>query len=229
MSMVCTRCNTAHDQAMHCPTCGTALTYHVLRKKPGIDYADLAKTWQHTDWGRFFIGVGLAQGLFYGLNLLLKSILLAVGAEPINAETAPLTELFCIQGFQLCGLMAGSMTAGVGRRQAVLLGVYLGVTNSILSLLLRQWPAHALNTYWVYAQPFLQILVGSLGALVSSLTWKPLVATAPPESPSQMAKKLGAKRPRVLKIFVGPIGWFRVILARWRLSLAAWPRATSWR
>jgi len=208
MPMVCNRCSTTHEQAMHCPTCGSALTYHQNRPKRLGGYAHLAKGWQHTDWGRFIIGVGMAQGLFYGLHHLLKSIVLAIGGEPLNAH--PLTQLICIQGLLLFGLVAGSVTAGATRRQALILGAYIGTANSILSLLLGQWPAHAMNTYWVYSQPVIQIVVGSLCAVISGLIWKPLNIAVLPESPSRMAKKLGAKRPRFLKVLGGPIAWFQV-------------------
>jgi hypothetical protein len=211
MAMVCTRCSTSHEQALHCPTCGNALVYTQAHKRRR-SYGELARGWQHTDWGRFIIGVGLAQGLFYGLYHLLKSIFLAVSGEPLNPETMPLTELVCIQSLQLFGLLVGSVTAGVARRQALVLGVYIGVANSILSLLLGQWPAHAFTTYWVYVQPFIQIALGSFAALVSSLIWKPLAMATLPETPSRMAKKLGAKRPRIIKLFAGPISWLRVVL-----------------
>ncbi len=209
MAMVCNRCSTTHEQALHCPTCGNALVYCQPRRR-GKSYAELARGWQHTDWGRFVVGVGLAQGLFYGLYHLIKSLVLATTGEPLNSATMPMAELLCIQSLQLFGLVVGSVIAGVARRQAHVLGVYIGVANSILSLLLGQGPAQAFTTHWVYAQPFLQILVGSVGALVSSLVWKPLSVVTLPESPSRMAQRLGPKRPRLLKVFVGPISWFRV-------------------
>jgi hypothetical protein len=210
MAMFCNRCSTAHEQALHCPTCGNVLVYHESRSRRGGGVAELARGWKHTDWGRFFIGVGLAQGLFYGLYHLLKSIYLAVTGEPLQAETMPAVEVACVQAVQLIGLLAGSLVAGVARRQAAVLGVYIGVANSILSLILGQWPPYAFATYWVYGQPFIQIVVGSIGALVSSLIWKPLGAATLPETPSRMAKKLGAKRPRIVKAFVGPVAWLRV-------------------
>jgi RNA polymerase subunit RPABC4/transcription elongation factor Spt4 len=211
MSMVCTRCNAAYEQALHCPTCGNALVYHAPSKR-AFNYAELARGWQHTDWGRFFIGVGLAQGLFYGLYLLLKSIFVAAYGEPFNAQTMPLMEVSCVQSLQLFGLLVGSVIAGVTRRQALVLGVYIGVANSILSYILAQWPVQAINTPLFYAQPFIQIVVGAAGCLISSLIWKPLAVVTLPETPSRMAKRLGAKRPRVLKIFAGPISWVRLTL-----------------
>jgi hypothetical protein len=210
MAMFCTRCSATHEQALHCPTCGNVLTYQESRPRKFIGAAELARGWKHTDWGRFFIGVGLAQGLFYGLYHLVKSIYLAVTGEPLHSESMPVVEMVCIQSLQLVGLLAGSVVAGVARRQAMVLGVYVGVANSILSLLLGQWPAYAFTTHWVYGQPFIQIVVGSIGALISSLIWKPLEAATLPETPSRMAKKLGAKRPRIIKAFVGPIAWVRV-------------------
>ena len=211
MAMFCTRCSTSHEQALHCPTCGNALVYTEARKRR-LSYGELARGWQHTDWGRFVIGVGLAQGLFYGLYHLLRSIFQAVNGEALNPETMPLVEVACVQALQLFGLLVGCVTAGVARRQAIVLGVYIGVANSILSLLLGQWPAYAFTTYWVYIQPFIQIVVGSAGALVSSLIWKPLSVATLPETPSRMAKKLGAKRPRLSKVFAGPVSWLRVLL-----------------
>jgi hypothetical protein len=211
MAMVCTRCSTSHEQALHCPTCGNALTYVEPRKR-GKSYRDLARGWQHTDFGRFLIGLGLAQGLFYGLHHLVKSVFVAVNGQPLDPASMPLTELVCVQSLQLFGLLVGCVTAGVARPRAVVLGVYIAVANSILSLILRQWPAYALGTFWVYGQPFIQIVVGSFGALLSSLVWKPLTAATLPETPSRMARKLGAKRPPIMKLFAGQLSWFRVAL-----------------
>jgi ABC-type antimicrobial peptide transport system permease subunit len=200
------------EQALHCPTCGNALVYHAPRKA-GFNYAELARGWQHTDGGRFFIGIGLAQGLFYGLYLLLKSIFVAAYGEPFSsASMPPMTEVICVQALQLFGLVVGSVIAGVARRQAIVLGVYIGVANSILSYILGQWPIQAINTPLYFAQPFIQIAVGAMGCIVSSLIWKPLAVVTLPETPSRMAKKLGAKRPRVWKALAGPVSWLRVFI-----------------
>src|SRR5438270_694577 len=127
MAMFCTRCSTAHEQALHCPTCGNVLVYHDARGRKMAAVTDLARGWKHTDWGRFFIGVGLAQGLYYGLYHLIKSIYLAATGEPLHTDTMPTVELACVQALQLVGLLAGSVVAGVARRQAIMLGVYVGV------------------------------------------------------------------------------------------------------
>jgi hypothetical protein len=210
MSMVCTRCNMSYEQALHCPTCGAALVYHVPSKR-AFNYAELARGWQHTDGGRFVIGIGLAQGLFYGLYLLLTSIFNAAYGEPFSsASVPPMTEVICVQSLQLFGLLVGCLIAGVARRQAIVLGVYIGVANSILSYILAQWPIQAINTPLYFAQPFIQIVVGGIACLASSLIWKPLAVVTLPETPSRMAKRLGAKRPRVLKFFAGPISWLRL-------------------
>ncbi len=211
MAMVCIRCSTTHEQALHCPTCGNPLTY-VESRKPRRNYAEFARGWQHTDWGRFLIGVGLAQGLFYGLYHLVKSLYRAVTGQPFSPETMPFEELVCTTIIQLIGLLAGSFIAGVARRQAAVLGVYIAVANSILSLLLGQWSAYAYATHWVYAQPFVQIVFGATASLISSFIWKPLAVATLPESPSRMAKKLGVKRPRVLKLLGGQVSWVRVAL-----------------
>jgi hypothetical protein len=200
------------EQALHCPTCGSALVFHAPRK-PGFNYAELARGWQHTDWGRFFIGIGLAQGLFYGLYLLIKSIFVAAYGEPFSsASMPPMTEVVCVQALQLFGLLVGSVIAGVARRQAIVLGVYIGVANAILSYIFGQWPIQAINTPIYFAQPFLQIVVGGIGCIVSSLIWKPLAVVTLPETPSRMAKRLGAKRPRVWKVLAGPVSWLRVLI-----------------
>ena len=212
MAMVCTRCNAVHEQRLHCPTCGAALVYHAPRKQ-GFNYAELACGWQHTDAGRFFIGIGLAQGLFYGLYLLVKSIAVAANGEGLNSPTLPpMTEVACVQGLQLFGLLIGCVVAGVARRQAFVLGIYIGVTNAILSYMLGQWPIQAINTPLFYSQPFIQIAVGTLACMVSGLVWKPLAVVTLPETPSRMAKRLGAKRPRVWKSLAGPISWLRIFV-----------------
>jgi RNA polymerase subunit RPABC4/transcription elongation factor Spt4 len=212
MAMVCTRCNAVHEQRLHCPTCGAALVYHAPQKQ-GFNYAELARGWQHTDWGRFIIGVGLAQGLFYGLYLLVRSIAVAANGEGLNSPTLPpMTEVACVQGLQVFGLLIGCVIAGVARRQAFILGIYIGVANAILSYMLGQWPIQAINTPLFFAQPFIQIGVGATACLISGQIWKPLAVVTLPETPSRMAKRLGAKRPRVWKSLAGPISWLRILL-----------------
>ena len=63
MAMVCTRCSTTHEQRLQCPSCGGRLEYWNPRRRW---FDGDARRWMQTPWGRIFLGVALAQGLFYG-------------------------------------------------------------------------------------------------------------------------------------------------------------------
>jgi hypothetical protein len=74
MSMVCPQCHGSFSQRLHCPACGVRLEYRTSPSaRGGAAYAE-GPAWQQTPWGRMFIGLLLAQGLYYGLWHLCKAV-----------------------------------------------------------------------------------------------------------------------------------------------------------
>src|SRR5262245_65755160 len=80
MAMVCPQCKTSFDQRLQCPHCDVRLIYHESAGRAGNVPLVGAGAWQQTPWGRIFIGLLLAQGLYYGLRHLCVAALLAVNA-----------------------------------------------------------------------------------------------------------------------------------------------------
>src|SRR5207253_2902153 len=94
MSMVCPQCASTFTQALQCPTCGVRLQYQLASRRSAatlaVPGADAAPQWQHTPWGRIFVGVLLTQGLTYGMQLLCTAGLLATDEEANKAIWATL-------------------------------------------------------------------------------------------------------------------------------------------
>jgi len=75
MAMVCPQCHRSYEQRLHCPECDVRLSYRDPRG-PGRGRWSPAG-WQQTPWGRIFIGLLVAQGLYYALRHLCVAGLLA--------------------------------------------------------------------------------------------------------------------------------------------------------
>src|SRR5947209_19905907 len=127
MAMVCTQCNTLHDQSLQCPTCGRRLLYREQAARGGRARDGLR--WQQTPWGRILIGLLLAQGLFYGLHRLLTGLLLALSADGSPSALGTVHGVALLQAAQLLTLLAGTLLAGAGQRQGALIGAVVGIWN----------------------------------------------------------------------------------------------------
>src|SRR5690242_14753136 len=98
MSMVCPKCNGAFDEAAQCPECGVRLLYQG-KNRPSPGHSDPSSQWQQTPWGRILVGMALAQGLAYSLELLFTAGILAATEQGSNGIWTTLWGLVLLQVF----------------------------------------------------------------------------------------------------------------------------------
>lgn len=159
-------------------------------------------------WERIFIGLVLAQGLFYGLrHLVTAGLLAAQGREAIEQMGTAASGILLFQGMRMFALLVSTFFMGAGQRKGVILGAMIGAWNGVFSVLLFTDPAQVLTPTAVLGQPMLQVVIGALGGWLGALVWKPLSATDPTETPLPRRRRL-LRRNRDL--FRGPVAWFRV-------------------
>jgi hypothetical protein len=222
MPRVCPRCKSNFGDEAQCPTCG----FHVatppeVRRPPRRRAATAPSKWQQTAWGKTLIGLLLAQGLYYGLLMLVRTIASASGEELSAEWMTSFNGLLLIQVMQLISLLAGGMVAGAGQRRGVLYGAVVGLYNGVLFLLVHvQILGHSLRPEVLATLPVLQIAFGTAGGFIGNRIWKPIeplqtlpadegsIGAAAPRAPADIAVP-AAKLPKVSPL-AGPINWFRV-------------------
>lgn len=213
MAMVCPQCKTSFDQRLQCPHCDVRLIYHESAGRAGNVPLVGAGAWQQTPWGRIFIGLLLAQGLYYGLRHLCVAALLAVNAVDNDFLWTTLEGQLLVQGIQVVSLFIGGVFAGAGQIHGPVYGAVLGVWNGVFLVLVqpalfRTEQTQLLNTVSLYGQPLLQAALGCLAGWVGGRIWRPLII-----GESELRRKPPKPRQRVkLNLFVGPVAWVRVAI-----------------
>jgi hypothetical protein len=154
-----------------------------------------------------FIGLLLAQGLYYGLWHLCKAGLLAVNTEPQPGVWTTLAGLLVLQALQAGSLLTGGAVAGAGKHQGVVYGSMVGLANGLISLWTLRGDSQLYSAVLLYGQPILHTAFGAAGGLLGVLIWQPL---APVSLPAGPAAPLAARR-RSHSPLSGPIAWFRVL------------------
>jgi hypothetical protein len=209
--MFCPTCNGPLDHTWSCPNCGRLSPYASVAGAAGQAALDAQSQWQHSPWGRMFIGILLAQGLAHGLQLLCNAGLLAAQEEtrPANVWTTlfGLVMLQALQGVSI--LIAGALT-GAGQRRGLLLGAVVGLVSGILFVLIQQVRAEAQTEVALYGQPVLCFLFGALGGQLGSAIWRPLPKLSVP-SPLHAAPR-ARPAPPSLPLLSGPVAWSRVLV-----------------
>jgi hypothetical protein len=162
-----------------------------------------------TPWGRIFLGVALAQGLFYGARHGLTAVLKGAYGDGFEQAWASVQVLVLFQALQLFAVLLGGMLAGSGQRAGILLGSVVGIWSGVLSLLIPATPGHPLTAISLYGQPVLQTVVGALGGWAGCLLWRPLLPPVLPGATHLLRKPGKAKRP--LTLFAGKVAWLRVL------------------
>ncbi len=210
--MVCPQCKASYAQRLHCPQCDVRLHYAegAARGKNLFTLGD----WQQTPWGRVFIGLLLAQGLYYGLRQLCVAALLATGAVGKEELWSSLGGQILLQSLQAGSLCIGALFAGAGQRHGFLYGAVLGAWNGAFVVLVQPafiWTeaAQFLNAVTVYGQPLLQGALGGLAGWVGSRIWRPLT---PFGERDPLRKPVKGARRHPLNLFAGPVHWGRVAL-----------------
>jgi hypothetical protein len=207
MTMICPQCNSPFEQRLQCPLCGARLLFHDVRRRG--DHAPARPLrWQQQPWGRIFVGLVLAQGLFYGLRHLLSAGLLALWErEVVEQLCGSASGVLVGQGIRMAALFAGALFAGAGQTNGTILGAMVGAWNGVFSVMLLPGPAQALTPIALLGQPLLQAVFGAVGGWLGSTIWKPLSAATERETP--LPKMRNSWR-RNLNVFAGPVAWFRV-------------------
>jgi hypothetical protein len=192
-----------------------------VRRPPRRRAATATSKWQQTAWGKTLIGLLLAQGLYYGLLMLVRAIGSATGEEPSHEWMKSFNGLVVVQIMQLISLLAGGTVAGAGQRRGVLYGAVVGLYNGVLFLIVHvQLLGISLQPIALATLPLLQIAFGTAGGFIGNQVWKPIqpLQTSPTgeggigapalRSPADIAVP-PAKLPRVSP-FAGPVNWARV-------------------
>jgi hypothetical protein len=206
MAMYCPQCSSSFEQRLQCPTCGVRLLVPETRRG---GFGLMSRGWQHTSVGRIFIGLLLAQGLFYGLRHLLTGVLLLVqGQNNIQEALTTLPGLIGVQALQIVALVLAGLVAAAGQRSGLLLGLFLGMLNGIIAVIAQQWPATATHSLLPpYGQPLIQGFVGAVSGVIGGTIWKPLAVVLSADSAQLKRKKLTQPR---MPIFAGRIHWLRI-------------------
>jgi hypothetical protein len=180
--------------------------------------------WQHTPWGRIAVGVLVAQGLTYGLQMLCTAGLLAASEEPTRTVWATIFGLVLLQGLQALSLLIGSGLTAAGQQRGMFLGCIVGLISGPVFVLVQKLNGEVLTDVALYGQPILALIFGTLGGLLGSSIWKPLPTLRIPglTGDGTKGRPLNKNRPSIL---AGPVAWGRVGIA---IAVAAaavlWPR-----
>jgi hypothetical protein len=209
MAMVCPQCNVSFEQRWHCPTCGVRLLYQAQQTRVGRGASGASAHWQQTPWGRIFIGLLLAQGLYYGLRHLCTAGLIASGEHSNRDVWNTLYGLIFLQGLQGLGLLVGGMLTGAGKRQGAFFGAVVGVWNGVISILVASHSVAGLTPVALYGQPVLQAAFGAFGGFLGSVIWPPLPRISLPGD-SREARIVLRSTPRA-SILAGRITWWRIL------------------
>lgn len=212
MAMVCPQCKGAFEQHLNCPACGVRLLYQPhLAANAAAEAGEEGGQWEQTPWGRLVVGVVLAQGLAYGLQLLFTAGLMATGEEATRTVWGTLSGILLLQGLQGLSLLVGGAVCGAGQARGFLYGGLLGLLNSIIFVVAQRAKGEGLGEVLLYGQPVIQMVFGALGGLIGSLVWRPFpsvsLAPTPGAGPSKKVADLGSS----FNPFEGPVHWGRVV------------------
>jgi hypothetical protein len=192
-----------------------------VRRPPRRRAAAATSKWQQTAWGKTLIGLLLAQGLYYGLLMLIRTVGSAMGEEPSHEWMRSFNGLMVVQAMQLVSLLAGGMVAGAGQRRGVIYGAVVGLYNGVLFLIVHvQVLGIALQPVALATLPVLQIAFGTVGGFIGNRIWKPIqplqtlpteeggIGAPAPKPPTDIT----VPPPKLPKVspFAGPVNWPRV-------------------
>jgi hypothetical protein len=209
MAMVCPQCNGSFEQRWHCPSCGVRLQYQAHHTRVGGKGSGEGGQWQQTPWGRIFIGLLLAQGLYYSLRHLCLAGILATGEGRPHDVWNTLYGLILLQALQGVGLLIGGMLSGAGQRRGAFFGGVVGIWTGVISILIALQTGSDMTPVALYGQPILQTAFGAVGGLLGSLIWPPLprLSLSGVFPSSRIIVPAGKRTP----LLTGPISWWRAL------------------
>jgi hypothetical protein len=209
MAMVCPQCDGIFEQRLSCPQCGVRLLYEDTRRKRFFALNGSGESWEHTPWGRLFVGLLLAQGLYYVLRHLWTAGVLATHEYAPNDVWATLTGLIVLQGLQGISVLAAGLLIGAGQRRGIFFGAVAGVWNGVLCILVQNLMGEPVLSLSLFGEPMIQAAVGAVGGLAGSLIWKPIPAVNLPAE-ARKSKPMVPVMPRTSSL-VGPLAWGRIL------------------
>jgi putative membrane protein (TIGR04086 family) len=173
--------------------------------------------WQQTLLGRAVVGLMLSQGLYYVLWHLCTFVVLILPFADL-AKTWSTTPpegwvWWVMEIIQGLSLLAGGMLVGASHRRGILLGLALGLVNSIIYVSTQVATYQPMDPESLYGQTAFQIICGGFGGLLGSIIWKPMVPIIGPppisrSSEANLTRLHGARR--MIRLFRGPVAWVRV-------------------
>ncbi len=207
MALVCPQCKGSFDKSLQCPSCGVRLLYESRGERAAGSSRGFGL---QAGIGRIAVGIVLAQGLAYGLQMLCHAFVQVAADDPSQSIWTTLYGLVllqCIQGFSL---LAGGALAGAGKRQAALLGAVVGLVHGLIFLVYQHLRGEHPTEVALYGQPLLHISFGALGAVLGAQIWQPLPVLAMPEFGTEKQPKPAQRRSSLFASLRGPVSWSRV-------------------
>lgn len=226
MPRVCPRCNSSFNDRWTCPTCNVRLlpSGSAIYELSSTPFPTPEANWQQTVLGRGIVGLLFSQGVYYGLWQLCSTFVMASGSDSLikswRASPPEGGVWYLLLILQALSLLLGGTLAGAGQRRGVLLGLALGLVNSLI-FLTTEWTVRAqtggdaVTGQELVGQASFQILCGAVGGFLGSVIWKPAtpilgpVGDTPP--PPLRRTALGGAR-RFFRPFSGPVAWTRVAI-----------------
>jgi hypothetical protein len=164
--------------------------------------------WQQTAWGRVLIGLGLSQGLFYGLRQLLTGVLGGLTGTSPDQVGDLVHAVLVLQAMQVVAVLIGCLFTDAGQERGALLGLIVGGWNGALLMLFQN--SQGATVISAYGLPLLHATLGTVAGWVGSAVWKPIPShPVPPNLQGQ--RKPAARQPNV-GLLSGPVKWGRILV-----------------
>lgn len=204
-SMACPQCNKVFGpEKSDCPHCRVPLLASIASEHDS--FVD-EPAWQHTPWGRIVVGLVLAQGLAYGLNLLLKAGSLAHFGIDHSPESVD--GFVALRAVQAIGLLFAAVLLGAGLARGPLYGSLLGVVNGLVAIVYPKTADSVSNEWILFGVPVFHLIMGAFGAWLGRTIWSPPPQFLPVEPKRRSLPGPGFQMPAALQ---GPVYPIRVVI-----------------
>jgi hypothetical protein len=207
--MVCPRCAGYFEQKLICPNCKVRLVFRSTRRDAGLSAGQASEPWQQTPWSRLFIGLLLAQGIYFGLKYLCMAGLLLNAEEPNTEVWTDHAGPFVLLTLQCVGLFLGGSLAGAGQRRGAAYGFVIGTVDGLIFAVLFRANVPDFGPISVIGVPVFLGIFGLVSGWIGSTIWKPPEPFAGPNAQQiDISGFITTRQP--LGLFSGPISWLRV-------------------
>ena len=218
MDRVCPRCRGTTPEQL-CPRCGIRTADRAAEEplavaaksdsvvRPASDDILPAANW--------FVGLLLAQGLYYALRHLASAWLLARGGAAAEAEfwEDRFAGLIALQALQTAALFAGGMLAAAGQRRGLVIGAAIGLVNALLLIGLQLILRRPVDELTWYVTPLLHTFVGAVAGAVGSRVWQPAPELPPLVGDGRVGSSILTivlpERSEV--VLADPVPWLRIL------------------